>query len=179
MNFDQLTYPLTEFLTEMRFSVIRKEQHFIAYSSASALITVAYAHLERLFYTHVGQDADSLVELTPVVVNEVFNDDQYRLQSTLTIQDLITFFKTTGRPIISGDKEAFRRITEFSKQQSAAFTKRIISSQYIRAADNAWTKKDYAGFIHFIDQAGKEQLSDAFLKKYRIAVNKLQRKANQ
>lgn len=62
MNFNQLTYPLTEFLTENGFSVTMKEQHIVAYSSSSAVITIAYAHLEWTFYTHVGRDADTLVE---------------------------------------------------------------------------------------------------------------------
>jgi hypothetical protein len=142
MNFDQLICPLSEFLTENGFSVTKKEQHFITYSSSSSVITVAYAHLERLFYTHVGPDKESLVELTPVVVNVVFNDDRFRLQSTLTIQDLISFFNTTGRPIIYGDKKVFGRLTEFSKQQSAAFTKQVVHSQYIKAADIAWIQKN-------------------------------------
>ena len=67
----------------------------------------------------------------------------------------------------------FRRITAFSEQQSAAYTKRIIELQLVKAADYAWTRKDYAGFITKIDQIDKAQLSESYLKKYQIAVNKL------
>ena len=176
MNFDQLIYPLTEFLADYNFSVTKKEQHFIEYFSNSAVITVSYANLEYLFYTHVGQDPKSLVELTPIAVREVFKDDRFRLQSTLTIENLIQFFKTTGKHIVSGDKEAFEKLHEYSEHRSREYTKQIIHLQNIDGADKAWKQKDYTRFIEFIDNAEKDLLSETYLKKYRIAVDKLQRR---
>lgn len=175
MNFDQSTYPLTEFLTDNNFSVTKKEQHFIEYSSKSAIITIAYANLEYLFYTHVGQDSKSLVELTPIVVKEVFKDDRFQLQSTLTIENLISFLKTSGKLIVSGDKEIFKKLNEFSDGQSREYTRRIIHLQNIQGADKAWTQKDYANFIKCIDRAEKDLLPESYLKKYKIAVDKSQR----
>jgi hypothetical protein len=175
MNFDQLIYPLTEVLTDYNFSVTKKEQHFIEYSSNSAIITIAYANLEHLFYTHVGQDSKSLVELTPIVAREVFKDNRFQFQSTLTIENLISFFETTGKHILSGDKEVFKKLHEYSENRSREYTKQIIHLQNIHGADEAWTQKDYTRFIKCIDKAEKDLLSEGYLKKYQIAVDKLQR----
>lgn len=175
MNFDQSTYSLTEFLTDNNFSVTKKQQHFIEYSSKSAIITIAYANLEHLFYIHVGQDLKSLVELTPIVVKEFFKDDGFQLQSTLTIENLISFLKTSGKPLVSGDKEIFNRLSEFSERQSNEYTKRIIHLQNIQGADKAWTQKDYVNFIKCIERAEKNLLPESYLKKYKIAVDKSQR----
>jgi hypothetical protein len=95
MNFKEAIYPLTEFLTGNNFSVTNKSLHFIEYGSNSAPITVAYANPEYLFYTHVGQNSKSLIGLTPIVVKEVFKDDSFQFQPTLTIDNLISFFILT------------------------------------------------------------------------------------
>jgi hypothetical protein len=175
MNFEQSIYPLTEFLTDNNFSVTKKEQHFIEYSTNSAIITVAYANLEYLFYTHVGQDSKSLIELTPIAVKEVFKDDSFLFQSTLTIDNLISFLSGVGKPIILGDKIKFKELNEFSERQSREYTQRIIQVQNIQGADNAWKQKDYINFIKCIDRTEKDLLPESYLKKYKIAVDKLQR----
>ena len=175
MNFDQAIDPLTEFLTENNFSVVYKEQHFIKYSSNSAIITVAYASHEYLFYTHVGQKTKSLTELTPIAVNEIFKDDSFKLQSTLTIDNLIYFLKGVGKSIVLGDKKIFEVLIKFSEKQSKEFTKQIIQLQNIGGADKAWIQKDYEGFIKCIDRTEKDLLPEIYLKKYKIAVDKFLR----
>ena len=175
MNFEQSIYPLTEFLTDNHFSVTYREQHFIRYSTNSAIITVAYLSTEYLYYTHVGQNSNSLVELTPIAVTEVFKDDSFQFQSTLTIDNLISFLKGFGKSIVLGDNQIFKELTEFSKRQSREFTKQIIQLQNIQGADKAWIQKDYVDFIECIDRTEKDLLPESYLKKYKIAVDKLQR----
>lgn len=176
MNFDQATYPLTEFLADKGFSVTKKEQHFIEYCSDKTVISIAYASIEYLFYTHVGQDPKSLIELTPSAVKHVFNDDRFQHQSTLTIDNLISFFRSSGKLIISGDKQIFRDLDEFSKRQAREYTKRAIHFQSIKMADKAWVHKDYAHYIECIDMAERNLVSELYLKKYQIAVEKLKRR---
>jgi len=175
MNFGQSIYPLTKFLTENDFSVTKEEQHFIEYSTKSTIITVAYSNLEDLFYTHVGQDSKSLVELTPIAVKEVFKTDSFQLQSTLTIDNLISFLKTAGKLIVLGNKKIFKELYEFSDHQAREYTRQIIYSQKMQVADKAWTQKDYMNFIKCIDKTEKDLLTESYLKKYKIAVDKLQR----
>jgi hypothetical protein len=176
MNFDQSIYPLTEFLTDNNFSVTKKEQHFIEYSTNAAIITVTYANLEYVFYIHVGQNPKSLVELTPIAIKEVFGDVSFQFQTTLTIDNLITFLNTSGKSIVLGDKNIFNELNEFSERQSREYTKQIIHLQNIQGADKAWTQKDYANFIKCIDSAEKDLLPESYLKKYKIAVDKSKRK---
>lgn len=175
MNFEQTIYPLTEFLTDNNFLVVYKEQHFIKYSTNSTVITVAYANLEYLFFTHVGQNSKSLIELTPIAIKEVFEDNSFQFQSTLTIENLISFLKTSGKLIVSGDKKVFKELTEFSEHQSREYSRQIIQSQNIQGADKAWAQRDYVNFIKYIDRTEKELLPESYLKKYKIAVDKLQR----
>ena len=175
MNFEESIYPLTDFLTDNKFSVTKKEQHFIEYSKSSAIITVAYAGLEYLFYTHVGQNSKSLIELTPTSVKEVFKDASFQFQTTLTIDNLISFLKAAGKPIVLGDKNVFKELYKFSERQSREYTKQIIHLQNIQGADKAWTQKDYANFIECIDKTERDLLPESYLKKYKIAVDKLHR----
>lgn len=174
MNFEQSIYPLTEFLANNNFSITKKEQHFIEYSTNSAIIIAAYANLEYLFYNHVGQNSKSLVELTPIAVKEIFKDDSFQLQSTLTIENLIFFLKTVGKSILLGDKKIFKELNDFSERQSRECTKQIIQLQNIQGADKAWTQKDYINFIKCIDRTEKDLLPESYLKKYKIAIDKLQ-----
>ena len=174
MNFEQSIYPLTEFLTGNGFSVTNKQHLFIRYSTNSAVITVAYANLEYAFYTYVGQDSKSLVELTPIAVKKVFKDDSFQFQSPLTIENLILFLKTSGKLIVAGDQKIFKALIEFSELQSKEYTRQINHSQNIQGADKAWAQKDYLNFIKCIDRTEKDLLPESYLKKYKIAVDKSQ-----
>ena len=175
MNFEQSIYPLTEFLSENGFSVTYREQHFISYSSKSTIITVAYAHLEYLYYTQEGLKEGTLVELIPKVVNDVFQDDRFLRQSTLTIENLISFFKSSGKSIITGDENIFMNLADYTKRQSAEFTRQINHLFNIEQAGKAWKLKDYVSFIKYIDLAEKDMLPESYFKKYKIAVDKTKR----
>lgn len=175
MNFEASIHPLTEFLADNSFSVTKKEQHFIEYSTNSAVITVAYANLEYVFYTHVGQNSKSLIELTPIVVKEVFGQDSFQHQSTLTIDNLILFLSGDGKAIVLGDQKIFKELIEFSERKSKEYTRQIIKLQNIQGADKAWIQKDYADFVKCIDRIEKDLLPESYLKKYEIALHKLKR----
>ncbi len=175
MNFEDSIYPLTEFLTDNNFSVTNKSLYFIEYSSNFASIKIAYASLEYLYYAYFGQNSKSLIELTPTAIKAVFKDDSFQFQSTLTIGDLISFLKGTGRSILSGDENTFIELNEFSEKQSREYTKQIIQAQNIQNADKAWTRKDYINFIKYIDNMEKDLLPESYLKKYKVAVDELQR----
>jgi hypothetical protein len=88
---------------------------------------------------------------------------------------LISFLKTSGKLIVSGDKEIFKKLNEFSERQSREYTKQIIHLQNMQGADKAWTQKDYINFIKCIDRTDKDLLPASYLKKYKIAVDKSQR----
>ena len=177
MNFEESIHPLTEFLTNNNFSVTYKSPHFIKYSSNLVTITIAYANLEYLFYTHVGQNSASLMELTSIEIKEVFNDGSFQYQPTLSIDNLILFLKTSGESILSGDPNTFKKLNEFIERQSKEFIKQITHEQNVQGADRAWRQKDYMEFIKCIDSAERDLLAESYLKKYKIAVNKLKRQA--
>jgi len=178
MNFEETISPLTQFLVDSAFSVKNQSLHFIEYSSKSVIITVAYNNLEHLFYTHIGLDSKHLLELTPLGIKEVFKDDSFKFQSTLTIDNLIRFLNGSGIKILSGDKRIFQDLSEFFERQSIEYTKQIVQMQNIHWADKAWLKNDYLAFIQFLDKTDKLQLPQSYLKKYKIAEDRLQRKQN-
>lgn len=175
MNFEQSIYPLTEFLAGNNFSVTQQGQHFIEYCSKSAIITITYSNLEHLFYPHIGQDPESLVELTPTLMKEFFKDDRFQLQSTLTIENLISIFKTSGKLIVLGDKQTFNKLSEFSERLSREYARQILHLQNIQMADKAWNQKDFSIFINCIDKTEKDLLPMSYSKKYKIAMDKLRR----
>jgi hypothetical protein len=176
MNFVHSIHPLTDFLTENNFAITKEEHHFIEYSKNSTVITIAYDNLEHAFYVHVGQSSKSLIELTPIVIKEIFGQDDLQFQATLTVDNLISFLKNTGREIILGNEKIFDKLEEFSSQRSKEFTKQVTQLQNTLCADNAWKQKDYSAFVKHIDRTEKGLLPESYLKKYKIALDKLKRK---
>ena len=47
--------------------------------------------------------------------------------------------------------------------------------QNIQYADQAWREKDYSNFVKCIERIDKDLLTNAYSKKYKIALDKLQR----
>lgn len=172
MNFEHSIYTLTEFLSEYQFTVSKKEQHFVEFISDSVIITIAYANLERSYYIHIGENKGLLVELTPDFIQEILQGDQFQYHANWTIENLIIFLKTSGRGILSGDKEIFKKLNDFTERKSKEYTDKIFLLQNIQWADNAWLKKDYEAFIKWIDRTDKNLLPKSYLKKYRTAIDK-------
>lgn len=171
MNFDELTKPVTDFLIQNGFSVYHKEQHFIRYTSANCAISIAYNSLEHIYYYHIGANSDTLIELTPKLVNEVFLDDRYVLQQSLTIDNFLNFLKG-NRTVILGDKATFMRLRKFADNQDKEYHMRVMMTIFLKEADNAWKKKDYNTFVSVFEKIDNGFISDAFRKKYQIALLK-------
>jgi hypothetical protein len=98
MNFNETISPLSQFLLSNHFLIAGSSHNFIQYSSDSMIITLAYNGLAYLFYTHIGQHEDSLTELTPLAIKAVFDEGGFQFQSTLTIENLVSFLKGKGPP---------------------------------------------------------------------------------
>ncbi len=173
MNFSETIFPLTQLLTSNHFTIAESSQNFIKYTSESVIITIAYSNLEYLFYTHVGKDSNSLIELTPLAVKTVFDEDSFQFQSTLTIENLISLLKDKGQSILLGDKTKLTELEEFNDRRLKEFTERIIHLQHLKAADYAWEQKDYHRFIECIEQTNQKLLAPSYLKKYKIAMDRL------
>jgi len=134
MNFQETIDPLTKFLDENDFSVIEQSHNFIKYASNFAIITIAFSDREYLYYIHVGQSPESLIQLTEVAVKEVFKYDIYIIKSTKTVDNWISFFKKAGKGILLGDKKIFEKINEFSEQQSKEYKRQLTHLQNIQEA---------------------------------------------
>ena len=173
MNFEEAIKPLTELLSSNGFSIQLNRNNLIEYSSKSTTIRIGYSHLEYCFNIWIGQSSGTLTELRPQVVEEFFKDDTFKFQTTLTVENLISFLKGSGKNILSGDTKILRALDEYSLQASRNYTQQIIKQQNIDQADKAWTQKDYANFVKYIDQIQTDLLPPSYLKKYKIAVDNL------
>ncbi len=173
MNFEESTLPLTELLLKNGFSVSKSSINCKEYFLGSILISIFYNEREHLLFIQIGSDHNSLNELSPEVVKSVFNDDQYRLQSTLTIDNLVSFLKAKGQSILSGDISKINEINEFSFKQSREYTADLIYLQNLKVVDKAWNEQNYSDFIKGIDKIDHKRLPESYLKKYKIAVGKL------
>ncbi len=173
MNFEEHIKPLTELLLSNGFSIQSNQNNLIVYSLKSTTLRIAYSHLEYCLNIWVGQSSDTLTELRPQVVEEFFKDDTFKFQTTLTVENLISFLKGFGKNLLSGDTKILRELDEYSLQASRNYTQQIIKQQNIDQADKAWTQKDYVNFVKYIDQIQTDLLPPSYLKKYKIAVDKL------
>lgn len=173
MNFEEAIKPLTELLLSNNFSIQTNRHNLIEYSSKSTTIRIGYSHLEYSLNIWVGQSTSRLTELTPKVVQEFFKDSTFKFQSTLTIENLISFLKGSGKTLLSGDTKILRELDEYSLQASKSYTLQIITRQNIDDADKAWTQKDYVNFVKYVDQIQMDLLPPSYLKKYKIAMDKI------
>ena len=69
-----------------------------------------------------------------------------------------------------------RELNEYSLQASRNYTQQIIKRQNIDQADKAWAQKDYVNFVKYIDQIQTDLLPPSYLKKYKIAVDNLNKR---
>lgn len=145
----------------------------ILYCTDSVIITLVYNNLEYLYYIHVGKNKNALIELTPKSLECVF--DEHHFQSTLTIDNFILFLSGKGEKILTGDETKLIELATFSNDQSKLFTQYITNFQRLNWADQTWAKKDYFTFVKCIDQTEKAELAESYLKKYKIATDKLTR----
>jgi hypothetical protein len=173
MNFEEAIKPLTELLSSNGFSIQLNQNNLIEYSSKSTTIRIAYSHLEYCFNIWVGQSSDTLTELRPQVVEDFFKYHTFKFQTTFTVENLIFFFKGSGKILLSGDTKILRELDEYSLQASRNYTQQIIKWQNIDQADKAWTQKDYLNFVKYIDQIQTDLLPPSYLKKYKIAADKI------
>jgi hypothetical protein len=173
MNFEETIKPLTELLSSNGFSIRLDRQGLIEYSSNNATLRIGYSRLEYCVNIWAGQSSDTLTELTPKVVKEFFSDDAFKFQTSLTVENLISFLKSSGKALLLGDTKILRELDEYSLQASRNYTQQIIKQQNINQADNAWIHKDYVNFIKYIDQIQTDLLPPSYLKKYKIALDKL------
>lgn len=175
MNFNETILTLTQYLQKNHFSIANSSHHFIKYSSDSVTITVAYNDLEHLFYTHVGDKNSQLIELTPAAVKAVFNEPSFEFQSTLTIENIISFLQDKGQPILFGDIVKLKELKEFSDNRSREFTEHIVHLQHLKSADFAWKRKDYQHFIESIQKTNQNILPESYHKKYKIALDRIRK----
>ncbi len=175
MSFEDKIFPLTRFLLNNSYSIAESSLHFIKYYSANQIITVAYNNLEHLFYIHVGKTEESLIELTPSAVNTVFKDESFKFQSSLTIDNLISFLDGSGSQLLLGNESVYKRLTDFTESATKEQIKKIMELQNMREADLAWNRKDYGYFIKCMNLIDQDKLPLSYLKKYRIATAKFER----
>ena len=175
MSFERNIQPLTEFLNTKGFSICHESIHYIEYCTDSVIITLAYNNLEYLYYIHVGKNKNALIELTPKSLEYVFDENRFQFQSTLTIDNFILFLSGKGEKILTGDETKLIELATFSNDQPKLFTQYITNLQSLNWADRAWAKKDYFTFLKCIDQTDKAELAESYLKKYKIATDKLTR----
>src|SRR4051812_34936771 len=126
MNFEEAIKPLTDLFLSYSFSIEINRHNLIEYSSKSTRIRIGYSHIEYSIYIGVGLSTGTLTELTPKVVKEFFKDDTFKFQSTLTIENLISFLKGSGNYLLSGDTKVLKELEEYSLQASSNYTMQII-----------------------------------------------------
>jgi hypothetical protein len=169
VNFENSIKPLKELLVANGFSVKTETHNLIEFSSLNSNIRIGYSPFEYSFTIWIGRNENSLIEISGKVVTECFNDSTFKFQSTLTIENLITFLSTSGKTLLEGDIKTFEKLEAYSFQQARIYNSRAD----IESADKAWEQKDYANFIKYIDKVQMDLLPSSYAKKYQVAMRKI------
>jgi hypothetical protein len=173
MIIDEKILPLSRLLTSKGFSVVKESDYVVVYLSPPVTLRLVYDPRITLFYFEASNSRIALTEITPEVVSKVFNDDSYRLQSTLTIDDLVHFLSGKGVGILAGDVYQFRELERFSDKVNKSYHEDLMFRQQLRVIDHAWNDKDYRGFIKAMNSINQQLLPGSYLKKHQIASAKI------
>jgi hypothetical protein len=172
-NFKETVFPLNQFLINSGFLIREIFDYCIEFYSHSVTIRLVFDWRIQLFEVYVGQTQDSLAELTPEAINKIFDEPRFLLQSTLTINDLISFFSNKGNVILKGDANKLRELKVFSKTTAVAYNENLILKQNLKQLDNAWNQMDYHSFIKAFKETNQNLLPNSYFKKYEIAKGKI------
>ena len=176
MSFENDIYDLEQLLLANDFQLQAHMQNFARYSRDNVVFTISRVPSESQFYFSLGLVDSELNELTPKIVCDFFNDCRFKNQTTLTINNLVSFLSERGENIINANEEVIKNFKAYSLQLHQMLSAELMKNLRLEIAERAWKEKDYDRYIESIDEIDKEYLTEMHLKKYRIAIDKVQRR---
>lgn len=156
--------------------ISERSSHFIKFKSSKLIIILRYNPREKSNTLWLGEkEYDDFIEIDKKIMHEFFN-------SKLKIRDLsnenfaenvLLFFNNEGEKVLKEPAIILKKIREIIQIQSEMYTSRINHLQYLEKANKAWNIQNYNEVIVNLDKVNQATLSPSFKKKYKIALQRL------
>ena len=148
------------------FNTVENRRNLIRLESTKVTVTIAFDERENSNLCFVGRIGTMTHLLHNGNLREVFNYDKTPADFT---DFLLDFLNSEGKGILKGDLDKLHELEEFEERQAKIYTSNLLREQRVRAADNAWTNKDYLTFVKEIDGIDLDHLPESYKLKYKIA----------
>lgn len=176
MSFENDSWDLTNYLVDHGFEILERAQNFIRLDKGEISLRICRDPRDRLLYPSLSKDNNTFYELLPEVAEEL-GDAQFKFQSTLTFENLLTFFQGAGRELISGEPKSFQRIIDFHRRRTEGLDEKWRNHMLETSATSFWEAQNYQAFVQLYDELKPAQRTDILSKRYRIALKKIKSQA--
>lgn len=151
-------------------------KNMVKYESDQLIVLLSHNPRENSNTLFVGRKGNE-VEMDNQVMREHFNSDLNleNLSLETFVNNVYQFFTGDGKKLLEGSERALVSLEDFNLQRSSEYTTNLVEQQIFEAANKAWKKENYSDVIKFLDKVNKANLPSPFMKKYKIAQQKLNR----
>ena len=177
MVFNQIvSEKLYSLFTEDGLNMIEESKNMVKYESDQLIVLLSHNPRENSNALFVGRKGNE-VEMDNQVMREHFNSDinLENLSLETFVNNVYQFFIGEGKKLLEGSERALVGLEDFNLQRSLEYTTHLVEQQIFEAANKAWKKENYSDVIKFLDKVNKANLPSPFMKKYKIAQQKLNR----
>ena len=111
-------------------------------------------------------------------MRNVFGSDKTidGVPSETFVEHLASFFRREGVRLLSGDKNEFERLVQYSHKKNKAYSLEMQKLSYKSHADHYWERRDYASFLKYVDLLSLEILPKSYELKVQIAQEKIRKR---
>jgi hypothetical protein len=136
------------------FKIAEEFSYYIRLESRSVNLIFVYNQHERSSNCSIDIGDKVSYEIDDDIMSQIFKSDLKinNLTPDVFVTNLVSFFKNEGEILLKGDVRILSLVKEYVWFKSQMYTMKLVESQNLQAADDAWKKGDYKQFIKCIDK---------------------------
>lgn len=162
-------------LVEHGFSLTYDSKNSIRFELGNMIINIQYNQRENSYSLWVGKKNGEIIELDDQILKDFFESELklINLSKDSFSNNVYLFFLGEGIGILSGNEIDLINLQEFNQKRSFKYTKDLLKRQSLEKVDKAWEQRNYSNVIKFLEALKDEDLSASYKKKYKIALERL------
>ena len=176
MNWFDIEEKIFPLFTNNGFRISAQLDHYVKFESSCTTFTLTYVAREYAFYFHLGHLNGLLTELDEPTMKDFFNENIKSYRTRDIANNLLDFLNGTGQSILANDINMLNRLEAYSREKSKKLLAEFTILQKLDFAKAFWAEKEYSKFIDCLNAVDKSLLPESLIKKYKIALKKIQLK---
>ena len=179
MEFNQLVLKRLGLIFQKHdLHIIEQFPNYMKLKSNNVVVTLNHDERENSNALYVGFNEDFLYPVDEYVLKCAFNSDLKINHVTQEefVNNLAKIFEGEGEPLIEGNAFALEAVEKYVYKEGEAYTTQLVDKQNLDEAKKAWEAGNYKDFIKYLDEMDKQKLSSSYKLKYKMALQKLNKK---